>query len=76
MSSSLLLGGENTGRLDNVLGTGAAPLDVGRVTLVEDGDLRAVDNKLAILVRDLSLEATVCGIIFELKEKSIFRTNQ
>jgi hypothetical protein len=52
-------GGEDTGRLDNVLGAGLSPLDVGSVTLAEDGDGLAVDVELAVLGGDVALEAAV-----------------
>lgn len=73
VSSSLLLGGEDTGRLDDVLGAGAAPLDGGRVTLIEDSDLTTVDDELAVLGADLTLEAAVSGIVFEHVDLRFFR---
>jgi hypothetical protein len=51
-------GGEHTGGLDNVVGSGRSPLDVGRVSLREDGDRLAVDDKLAVLGLDGTLEDT------------------
>ena len=44
MSSSLLLGEEDSGGLDDVFGTGRSPRDVVGVPLAEDSDLVAVDD--------------------------------
>ena len=44
MSRGLLSGGEDTGGLDDDLGTRGGPLDVGGVSLTGDGDLLAVDD--------------------------------
>ena len=52
------LRGEDTGRLDNVVGAGRAPLDVGGVTLREDGDGLALDDELAVLGLNSALENT------------------
>lgn len=49
-------GGEDTSGLDNVVGSGSSPLDVGRVSLSEDGDGLSVDNELSVLSGDSSLE--------------------
>lgn len=65
MRSGLLLGGEDTGRLDNVVGASLAPLDVGGVTLGVELDLGAVDDEAVSLVGDLALEDTVRGVILE-----------
>jgi hypothetical protein len=62
VGTSLVDGGEDTGSLDNVLGTSGRPLDLGRVSLVEDGDGLVVDVELAVLDLTGSLESTV-GLI-------------
>ena len=62
MGTSLVDGGEDTGGLDNVLGTSGRPLDLGGVSLVEDGDGLVVDVELAVLDLTGSLESTV-GLI-------------
>jgi hypothetical protein len=55
----LVNGGEDTGRLDDVVGTGSTPLDLGRVTLGVDVDGSSVDDELSVLVGSLSLELSV-----------------
>ena len=62
---ALVDGGENTGRLDDVVGADRSPVDVGRVLLLEDGDGLALDEELAVLGLDGALEATVDGIVLE-----------
>ena len=65
VGQGLVLGGEHAGRLHDVLSAGAGPVDRGRVTLVEDGDLHSVDvEELAVLL-DLALELSVGGVILE-----------
>ena len=59
MSAGSVNGGEDTGRLDNVLGTGLSPFDVGGISLTEDCDGLAVDVELAVLGGDVTLESTV-----------------
>jgi hypothetical protein len=59
MSAGLVNGGEDTGRLDDVVGASLAPLDVGRVALAVDDDGLVVDVKLAVLDLDGALEAAV-----------------
>lgn len=61
----LLGGGEDTGRLDDVGGTGLAPGDGGGVTLGVELDLLAVDDQAVSLGDDLTLEVAVGGIILE-----------
>lgn len=51
-------GGEDTGGLDDVVGSGLSPRDGGRVSLSVDDDGLAVDDKLAVLDLDGSLEDT------------------
>jgi hypothetical protein len=59
VGTSLLDGGEDTGSLDDVLGTSLGPLDGSGVSLVVNGDGLAVDVKLAVLDLTLALESTV-----------------
>jgi hypothetical protein len=69
VGGSLVDGGEDTGGLDNVVGTVLTPGDGSGVSLLEDGDLLAVDDELAILVGDLSLESTVGRVVLAMKEE-------
>ena len=59
----LVDGGEDTGGLDDVVGTGGTPGDRGGVTLGEDVDRLAVDDQLAVLERDVTLESTVGRVV-------------
>jgi hypothetical protein len=59
VSTSLVNGGEDTGSLDNVVGTGLSPLDGSGVSLVVDNDGLVVDVELAVLDLTRSLESTV-----------------
>jgi hypothetical protein len=52
-------GGEDTGGLDNVLGAGGTPLDLGSITLAKDSDGLAVDVELAVFGGALALESAV-----------------
>ena len=54
MNSSLLDGGENSGTLDNVLGSSAGPVDVGGIPLAEDDDLGAVNVQEGAVVFHLT----------------------
>ena len=66
VTSCLLLdGGEDTGGLDDVGGADGAPGDGGGVLLGEDGDLVALDDKLAVADLDMALEAAVDGVVLE-----------
>ena len=65
VSLGLLGGGEDTGGLDNVLGTSLAPLDVGRVTLGVEANLLAVDDEVLAVDGNVALEETVGGVILE-----------
>jgi len=62
---SLLLGGEDTGGLDDVVGTGLAPGDGGGVTLREEGDLLAVDGQTFTSNLNGTLELAVGAVIAE-----------
>jgi len=63
VGGSLVDGGEDTGGLDDVVGTVGSPRDGSRVTLLVNGDLLAVDDELSVLVRDLALESTVGRVV-------------
>jgi len=65
VEGSLLVGGEDTGGLDDVLGALLRPGDVGGVTLGVEGDLLAVDNEVLAGDLDLALEDTVGGVVLE-----------
>jgi hypothetical protein len=54
MNSGLLDGGEDAGALNDVLSSGAGPVDVGGVLLVEDDDLSAVDEQEGAIVLNLT----------------------
>ena len=54
MNSGLLDGGEHSGTLNNVLGAGAGPVDVGGIPLTEDDDLGAVDVQEGAVVFHLT----------------------
>ena len=62
---SALGGGEDAGRLGNVLGAAVRPVDVGRILLREDRDLVAVDDELAVLRADLARKAAVNRIVLQ-----------
>lgn len=65
VETSLFNGGKHTSRLDNVLCTGLSPLDVGRVSLAIDDDGLVVDEELALLLLNGSLESTVHRVVLE-----------
>jgi len=54
MNSGLLDGGKDTSALNDVLSSGAGPVDVGGVLLVEDDDLSAVDEQEGAIVLNLT----------------------
>lgn len=56
MDSSLLDCSENSSALNDVLGTGAGPIDVCGVPLIEDGDLVAVDIQEGAVVLHFAYE--------------------
>ncbi len=56
MDSGLLDGGENSGALNNVLGAGACPVDVGGIPLAEDDNLGTVDVQEGAVVFHLTCE--------------------
>ena len=65
MLGGTLGGGEGTGRLDNVVGTGGGPGDLGGVHLVEDLDGLAIDGHGvgSLVVGDLLSASAVDGVI-------------
>jgi hypothetical protein len=65
VSLALVDGGEHTGGLNNVVGSRGSPFDVGRIPLSKDIDGVAVDNELAILGLNGTLEFTVGGVILQ-----------
>ena len=62
MALSLLLGQEQAGGLDNVLGADLGPGQVGGVTLSKHGDGLAVDNDVVALGGNFTLELAVHGV--------------
>jgi len=65
VSGSLVNGGEDAGGFDDVFGASGSPLNLGRVSVVEDGDGLSVDYELAILSGNFALEDTVGGVVLE-----------
>ena len=65
VSRGLLGGGENTGGLDDVVGTSLGPWDVGWVALGVELDGLAVDDEVLALNLDVTLELSVGGIVLE-----------
>ena len=63
MQTGLLLGGEDTGRLDDVGSTGLFPRDGGRVPLSEESDLLAVNLKTIVKLLDLTLVTAMSGVV-------------
>jgi len=62
---SLIHGGENTRRFDDVISSGCAPLDIGGITFLVDGDGVTIDDELVILGLNSSPEAAVDRVILE-----------
>lgn len=65
VSAGLLLGGEDTGRLDDVLGAGVLPGDGSGVALRVELDALAVDDEVGAVDRHLALEVAVGRVILE-----------
>ena len=65
MNPSLLHGGEDTSGLHNIFITSITPFDVGRISLLEDGDGLPIDDKLSILSLDHAFELAMSRIILE-----------
>jgi hypothetical protein len=49
VSPSLPRGSKDTSGVYNILSTSITPFDVGRISLLEDGDGIPIDNKLPVL---------------------------
>jgi hypothetical protein len=62
---ALFDGFENTGRFDDVFGVDRSPIDAGRVAFLEDSDGVTINDELAVLGFNLSLEAAVDRVILE-----------
>ena len=62
-------------RFDDVRGIGRTPGNSGRIALAEDGDGGAVDNELALLCFDASVESSVDGIVFK-HVHHVFKVNE
>jgi hypothetical protein len=54
MNTSLLNSGEDSGRLNNILSSGAGPVNVGRVPLSEHNNLGSIDIEEGSVVLDLT----------------------
>lgn len=65
MGRGLLLGGEDTGRLYDILSTILGPRDLSGIPLSVDGDGLSVNDELSVFGGDVALEASVYGIILE-----------
>jgi hypothetical protein len=65
MSVGRVEGGEDTGGFNNIVGTNLTPRDLGRITFTKDLNGLTVDDELTILGFDITLEATVNGIILQ-----------
>ena len=65
VSTSLVLGGEDTGGLDDVVGTSLAPGDLGGVLLCVELDGLAVDLEVVAVDLDGALELAVGAVIAE-----------
>jgi len=65
MGAGLVGGGEDTSRLDNVLGAGLLPGDGSGIALSVELDLLAVDNEIAALDGDGAVEDAVGRVILE-----------
>ena len=65
VSPSLLHGSKDPSGLHHVLSTSITPLDVGGISLLEDGDGLSIDDELPILCLGCAVELAVGGIILE-----------
>ena len=63
MRSCELAVGEVAGRLDHDGGTELPPREVGRLSLGQDPDLAAVDEKVTVFCEDLSGETPVGRVV-------------
>lgn len=66
MSRSLLLGGEDTGRLNDILGAGVLPRDIAGIAMLVHLDDLSIDDQVVIIVAgDFALEVTMGGVVLE-----------
>ncbi len=56
---------KQTGRLDHHVGADLAPIQLGRVALLRQTDLLAVDHQLPAFDRQFALEAAVYAVVLE-----------
>lgn len=63
MRLSLLLSGENTGRLDNILCTGLTPWNARRILLHVESHLLAVDFQVFAIDFNAAVEQAVLGVV-------------
>lgn len=59
MNQDLLYGGEDASGLHNIFGTSITPFDVGKISLLEDGDGLPIDDKFSILSLNCAVELAV-----------------
>ena len=62
---SLLNGGKDTSKLQDILSTNITPFDVSGILLLEDGDGFPVDDKLPILSLDCATECAMSRAMLE-----------
>jgi hypothetical protein len=55
----LFLGGEDTCRFNDIVGSSFAPFDSARILLIEDANRFALNEKSSILRLDVAIEATM-----------------
>ncbi len=65
VSAGLILGGEYTGRLDDVLSTSILPRDLGGITVLVHLDSLVIDNEVTSFRGDATLEVAVGRIILQ-----------
>ena len=65
VSSSLLSDSEDSSGFHNIFSTSITPFDIGRTSLLEDGDKSSTDDKFPVLNLDIAIEFAVVGIILE-----------
>jgi len=56
---------EHSSRLNNIYGSCTGPVNVGRVTLIEDGDLVSIDVEELAIFLHLTLELVMGGVILD-----------
>ncbi|KAH3676692.1 hypothetical protein OGATHE_001181 [Ogataea polymorpha] len=72
---SALQGGENSGRVQNVVDALLTPWDVCWVSLLENLNLLAVNDQVLTLVGNSSLELSVCRVVLE-HVSGVIRSNE